>query len=346
MDRVTFSKPSLPSIDSTPPTPQLDLQESILAVAATLKTDRHRVPLLLRLKAWWDGSDVVVHARRSGTGDAAPTRQVIGEPDPNRPWETPRVLLAQMLWGAGFSHPGGADEAIKLANPFALDPAMTVLELGAGLGGGARAVVEQFGVWVNGHESDREFATAGMQLSTQAGLAKKAEIKLSLPDEPEIRPNSVDCIMCRELLHKVADKPRLVRAMEQALKPKGQLVMTDFMLSETGRADSPAVEAWRQSLGADAELWPLDRYTLALGAEKMDVRVTEDITAPYRSLVLRGWADLTRAIGGVSLDQRLAQCMVDELERWMRLVAAIDSGDLKLFRIYALKPGSKTLSDW
>ena len=318
-----------------------------MALAATLKPDRQRVPLLLRLKAWWDGCDVVIHPREAvKAGVATPMRPALGEYDPKRPWETPRVLLAQMLWGAGFSQPGGADEAIQLAKPFALDPAMTVIDLAAGLGGGARAVVEQFGVWVSGYEADPEYAAAGMELSAQAGLGKKAEISLSLPDDLEIRTNSVDCVMCRELLHKVADMARLLHVVEQALKPSGQLVLTDYMLSEPGRADSAAVTAWRQSTGNTAELWSLDRYTLALGAEKMDVRVTEDITAAARRMTLGAWAELTRTLAGATLAPPLAQCMVDELERCMRLVAAIDSGDLKLFRIYALKTGSKTLSDW
>src|SRR5690606_36765044 len=146
---------------------------SILTVAAALKSEL-RVPLLTRLKAWWNGSEIVLRRIESERKLAAPARQVIGAPDPNRPWETPRVVLAQMLWGAGFSHPGGAEEALKLAKPFALNPAMTVVDLAAGLGGGARAMVDAFGVWVSGYEVDRELAAAGMQLSAQVGQAKKA----------------------------------------------------------------------------------------------------------------------------------------------------------------------------
>lgn len=318
-----------------------------MAVAANFKPVPHRIPFGLRLKAWWSGYDVVLHQRQAANaGKEAPARPVIGARDPALPWQTPRVILAQMLWGEGFSLPGGAAEACTLAKPFALDPAMTVVDLAAGLGGGARAIVEQFGVWVAGYEADRDYAAAGMQFSTQQGMGKKAEISLSAPDELEIRTASIDCVLCRQLLHKVRDKDRLLRVVEQALKANGQLVLTDYMLSDPSSADSPAVKAWLQADGNGAGLWSLDDYTRALGAQKMDVRVSEDITAAYRGAVLAAWADLTKAITGAALAPEFSQCMVDELERWMRLVAAIDSGDVKVFRIYALKASAKTLSDW
>jgi len=60
-----------------------------------------KVPLKLRLKAWWDGCDVIVH-QREGQGEPAPPpapRRVISYRDPERPWQTARAKLACMLWG-------------------------------------------------------------------------------------------------------------------------------------------------------------------------------------------------------------------------------------------------------
>lgn len=319
-----------------------------MTLVANIKAEPPRVPLRLRLKAWWEGSDLVVHQREAASSAVPnrPARPIVGKLDPARPWETRRIILSQMLWGEGFSLPGGAEEALRLAKPFALDPAMTVIDLNAGLGGGARAIVERFGVWVAGYELDRELAAAGMQLSIRDGLGKKAEIVVYRPDQLEIRPASIDCVMCRELLHRVSDKPALLQTINQGLKPKGQLVMTDYMLSDPERAGNAPVRTWLDGADGPVELWSADQYTRALGAEKLEVRVTEDISVAYRRMVLAGWAGLTRAIGGASVAPELARCLVKELERWMRLVAAIDSGDLQVVRIYALKAGSKMLSDW
>src|SRR5690606_22506608 len=109
------------------------------------------------------------------------------------------------------SHPGDTAHVLELVKPFALDPAMTMVDLCAGLGGGMRAVVEAFGVWVDGLEPDRELAEAGMQISTMAGLAKKAPISHYAPESLDLRAGTVDCLLCRQLLHRLDDKPRYLR---------------------------------------------------------------------------------------------------------------------------------------
>lgn len=311
------------------------------------KTGRPRVPLGIRLKAWWEGCDVIVRQRaRAAPAVVTPERRVIGYRDPERPWETPRVKLAQMLWGEGFSHPGGTEEAIKLVKPFGLNPAMTVLDLSGGLGGGPRALVEEFGVWVTGLERDREFAEAGAQLSTLAGLAKKADIGVFVPDKLDIRDDSTDCILCREVLHAVPNKARMLRVISQGLKPRGQLLFTDYMLASDASAESAPIKAWL-ALEPDLELWSLDDHTRLLADQKLDVRVTEDITDGFRRMVIGAWADLTSSTAGASLSPELKECLVSELDRWTRRIAAFDSGDLKVFRVYALKTASsKMLSDW
>lgn len=307
------------------------------------------VPLRLRLKAWWNGCDVVMHRRHRATPDAnaTPARRVIGARDPARPWETPRVQLAQLLWGAGFSHPGGPEEVLHLAKPFGLDPAMTVLDLTAGLGGGPRALAESFGVWVTGLEQDKEFAEAGRELSRLGGYAKKANIAAFAPASVELRPSSIDCVMCRQLFHGVPDKPRLLRTIYQALKPRGQLLFTDFMLAEPGREDSEAVRAWIASEPMPVAAWTVEECARALACEKLDVRITEDITAPFRRMVIGAWADLIAGAADATLTDEFKQCMVTELERWARRIAAFDSGDLRVYRVYARKPAdTKLLSDW
>jgi cyclopropane fatty-acyl-phospholipid synthase-like methyltransferase len=322
-----------------------------LAVAVKSKSDPApvplKVPLKLRLKAWWEGCDVIVHQREAEAAPmAAPLpRRVIDYRDPDRPWQTPRAKLACMLWGEGFSHPGDTEHVLQLVKPFALDPAMTVVDLCAGLGGGARAIVEEFGVWVSGMEPDPELAEAGMQISTKAGLAKKAEIAQYDPAALDIRAGTVDCFLCRQLLHRVEDKPRFLRAVDRALKNRGQVVLTDYMLADPSRAESPAIKAWRDCEGVPLHLWTVEQYAAAFKQEGLEVRVTEDMTAPYRSMVLNGWAALTAATDGASLAPELVRALVDELERWTRRIAALESGDLKLVRFYALKDnGIRALS--
>lgn len=317
-----------------------------MTATARLRSEVPNVPFTLRLKAWWKGYDVVVRPKSPARAATAPARPVIGRLDPDMPWRTHAVILSELLWGEGFSLPGGAEEALRLAKPFALDPAMTVVDLNAGLGGGVRAVVEAFGVWVGGYDPSGELATAGMQLSALAGLGKQAAVACYRPEALELRPGSIDCVMARELLHRVDDKERFLNTVHDGLKPNGQVVLTDYVLATPESGESQAVRSWAGSVGEPVTPCTQEEYARLLGAAKLEARVTEDITADHRRMVLAGWADLTAALAGSSIDPEFARCLVTELERWMRLVAALDSGHLKAVRIYALKAGTKMLSDW
>lgn len=301
-----------------------------------------------RFEAWWEGREFVAGAADEPTpdGESAPGRKVIGYRDPARPWETARVLLLQRLWGEGFALPGGPQHAAELVKPLALNPAMTVVDLSAGLGGGVRAMAESYGIWVDGLEQDRALAEAGTQLSIMAGLGKKAPVNVFDPDKYEFRPGSCDCVLARELLYRVADKKRLLLQMATALKHGGQLLLTDFVLREPGAAGSPAVEAWRKADPMRPSPWAVQDYTLGLAACKLETRISEDTTTAYRAMAMAGWAAFTKAAKGHRVDAEMAKCLASEVELFTRRMAALDSGDLMVYRIHALKQAGKMLSDW
>lgn len=309
--------------------------------AAAKKPDRPRPPLKLRLKGWWEGFDVVhgrsPEDRTPEPAPAAPERRVIGIADPDRPWQTARTKVNAMLWGEGFSLPGDADHVLQLVKPFALDPAMTVVDLCAGLGGGARAIVEAFGIWVTGMEPDPELAAAGMQISTITGFARKASIVHYDPASLDLRAGTVDCILCRQLLHRVEDKPRFLAALDRGMKARGQIVLTDYVLADPARQHSPAVEAWVSSEGHPLHLGPADTYRRAFEDQGFEVRVSEDMTAEFRRMVLNGWAGLASTIENCSLEPELVRALAGELERWTRRIAAMEGGDVRLMRYYMRK---------
>src|SRR3546814_15795585 len=71
-----------------------------------------------------------------------------------------RVDVRQRLFGPGNAGPGGSEHAIEVVQAFGLTPVHTVLDLSAGLGGPATAIVQRFGVWITGYELDPELAEA------------------------------------------------------------------------------------------------------------------------------------------------------------------------------------------
>ncbi len=79
----------------------------------------------------------------------------------------------------------------------------------------------------------------------------------------------------------------------------------------------------------------------------LDVRVTEDITASFHKQVTGAWATYIASFERDGIDDQIAPVLVDEFEIWARRIQLIESGDLKVCRIHALKRNTDLmLSDW
>jgi len=296
-----------------------------------------------RLAAWWEGTELLdvpagsVSAAASAAGsDAAEEEGPIRYVPPKQRWETSRLSLVQTVWGEGFTTPGGRKHTLDMVTSFGLDPAMSVLDLGTGLGGAARAMCEKFGVWVTGLEADMDLVEAGMALSVKAGMSEKAQVLAFDPATFEHKQGSVDCVFSKEFLFAVADKNKFLKAVADLLKPKGQFMFTDFMLSEP-HLRTPAIKNWVENEPLTPHPWALEDYEVGLVSARLNIRVTEDITKVFRAMVIKGWANYTDNAepGSVGLDT--APALVDEVELWTRRIQAIDSGDLKVYRIHAFK---------
>ena len=140
------------------------------------------------------------------------------------------MKVAQWLWGDGFIMPGGSDFVLELVKPFGLTPAMSMLDLSAGLGGPARAIAQASGTYVTGLERSAERAKLGMAMSTKVNLQKRAAIGQYNPETVELRPNGFDCILGRGATYNVAEKERLLRVLYQGMKQRGQLLLNEFTL--------------------------------------------------------------------------------------------------------------------
>ena len=75
------------------------------------------------------------------------------------------LTVRQWLWGPGFIIPGNAEYVLGLVKPFAPNPAMSFLDVAAGLGGPARAIATAFDIYITGLERDDDVARRGMEMS-------------------------------------------------------------------------------------------------------------------------------------------------------------------------------------
>ncbi len=311
--------------------------------------DKDGFSLRERLTAWWEGYDLLETAAEP-TPAAEPAEpevtHVVHYEPPKQRWETSRVILVQKVWGEGFATPGGHKHILNMVQIFGLDPSMSVLDLGAHLGGAARTLCGKFGVWVTGFEADANLAEAGMGLSVKAGMGEKAPVHAFDPDTFEHKQGSVDCVFSKEFLISVADKPRFLKAVEVLLKPKGQFLFTDFMLAKP-HLRSPTLKNWIENEPQTPHAWALEDYEAALAGARLDTRVVEDVTKAFRAMVIKGWADYTESTRPGSVGIETAPALVDEVELWTRRIQAIDSGDLKVCRVHAFKKKhGPMMSNW
>ena len=166
-----------------------------------------------RFMAWWEGYEPPTTRLKA----PAPTHEVHYEVEKQQ-WETTRLRLIQEVWGEGFSSPGGTDHILEMVKLFALDPAMSVIDLGAGLGGATRAMCESFGVWVNGFEADNDLAEAAQALSHKAGLAKRASITVFDSETFTRKAKSADCVFSKEFMYTVEDKKEFLTVYMNSLE--------------------------------------------------------------------------------------------------------------------------------
>lgn len=301
-----------------------------------------KLPLGIRLKAWWDGYDLEVH-RRLVAEQAVPAHAVRYERE-RLAWETPRIELAQQLWGEGFNCPGEADQTRALIKPVGLDESMSVLEVGSGLGGSARLIAQEFGSWVTALEPNAGLAQAAAALSEKAGLARKAAVQACDIENLEVKRAGYDCILARQALFGVDNKLGALSAMAEGLKAKGQLIVTDFVRSDTA---GKHYERWRNAENVKAEPWRAEDYAETIKELGLDLRVAADVSAEYREALVEGWGAYMAEVGKRQLDPEQAQIVKEEAELWTLRKAALDSGELRLYRFHALSTrSSRLLSDW
>jgi Cyclopropane fatty acid synthase and related methyltransferases len=323
------------------------------ATAMTEKNhDEHagapRLNLKTRLHAWWEGYDLSGLKGQKAEEEAAKPATPAPAPQAAAPargpgvnrwgkplWTATRIEVAEKLWGEGFNTPGGHDHIPYLVKPLGLNPAMSVLDLSAGLGGTSRTMASKYGCWVTGLEASEPLAKEAMVRSFKVGLEKKAAIETYDPENFSY-PKRVDAIVYKEGMFSVLHKDQLFDGMEMALKPRGHLLMTDYVV-DPAVAGAKAVQVWCNKEPMQPHLWSKEQMAAAFAQRNLDLRIAEDITDTHRGLILSAIQGLVEHLERHHLNHDTKIAVMDEVEMWVRRIAAIEAG-MKVFRFYALKP--------
>jgi cyclopropane fatty-acyl-phospholipid synthase-like methyltransferase len=299
-----------------------------------------------RFIAWWEGYYLPEEDDEPPADDrplmlterAPPAEPTVAEvDDPNKIWSRWRIEAAEHIWGRDFVIPGGAEYAVKLAKPLGLGPATSLVDLSAMLGGGTRAMVDAFGVWITGLEADPDLAEEGDKRSRQRDLENKAPIRAYDPARVELKTASFDRVFSRDLIYLLPDREKelLLTAVHRGLKEKGHLLFTDLVLKDD--APTEIAQNWARRERPQAHPWSVDRMMAKLSALDFDVRICEDETDYYRSYILQAFADLVAKLEARAIPKAIQAKVFEEAERWAARMTAIDKGGLRSYRIHAIK---------
>lgn len=319
------------------------------------------VPLKLRLKAWWEGYDTDDIKKR------ITERQPHEEPKANEPafeapkapataenldpWDNATVDIAQYIWGKGFCGPGGPDYIVSLSKLLALSPEMSMLQIGAGLGGPARVLVDRFGVWITGFEESANLVEKGRKLSKMAGLEKKAQLEQYEPESFDGFDRKYDRALSKEALYTIEDKGAMIAKIEDKLKPGGLFLLTEYVISSDSVLGKDRYKEW--VVGERSHPYPVlsDELVEMLKKNRLQVRVSEDISMQYVDMINKAWAGADEVAAKLAKREDgtiMIQTLMREAEFWTRRKKMLETGDLKLWRIVANKKsgGPSMMSDW
>ena len=303
-------------------------------------------------KVWVGAADAVaaaaVPARQYDapqTGSGTPGSMPVAKTAPFPPgkWPEPRIAAVQSLWGDGFIAPGGATEAIRLAEPLALDQRATLLLVGGGLGGPAHAIATTFDTWVTSCEAEPVLAAIA---SKRAALLNDADgpdsgtghMTFAAWDtgNPTFMRNSSNHVLSLEALRGTQAAP-FVDAIAGALRPHGQVVMTELVADLRPDGTDREFAAWCRLENRLPALPKPEEVSAALTRQHFDVRVVEDISDRHVTQTLAGWRGAVRGLsGGPRPAVTQAAAFVTEAELWLLRIRLMRRLGLRLMRWHAI----------
>lgn len=247
-----------------------------------------------------------------------------------------RLAVLTALWGDGFIGPGGEEEALRLAKPLGLSSSHSLLHLGAGLGGGTRAIARSSGAYVTGFDLDPGLVEAASAAAQKAGMARRAAIERLDPKLPAIRAGYFHHALVQEAFWPLDDKQPVLAAMVQGVKPGGQLMLTDLVRAENDPTDA-AWSAWAVLERASPHLGTEKQMGRAMLGQGLDIRIVEDVTQRHVTQALAAWMNRVTILRRTRPTPRQAALLVREAELWLRRCRLMQEGRIRMLRWHAIR---------
>jgi len=143
-----------------------------------------------------------------------------------------RPLTPDQLAALDQFHTRGLAATAELARLAGLTTEMSVLDVGAGIGGPARFLAATLGCRVTGVDLSEPFVEAARYLTQRTGQGGQVSFQtasaLALPFEE----GSFDAVLLQHVAMNIADRPLLYREIRRVLKPGGKFATYDVVKAD------------------------------------------------------------------------------------------------------------------
>ena len=186
------------------------------------------------------------------------------------------ILRSEKMYGEGFQSPGGLDAVRGFCGRLRMRQGMKILEVGSGLGGSVFYLAETHGADVLGLDVSAEMVALSTERKEEKGLSnvsfRQGDIRTS-----DLETGTFDLVWTRDCVLHAPEKDLVWRNVYAALKPGGQLFVTDFC-----RGIGPVSDEFGTYVEeCQYHLLNLDEYVQTLEAAGFKQVRMEDITTAF-----------------------------------------------------------------
>src|SRR3546814_18363193 len=119
------------------------------------------------------------------------------------------------------------------------------------------------------------------------------------------------------------------------IRPRGQLLFTDYVLAE--KADERAVYTWAEDEPKRPYPWTMRDYEDMLTDARLDIRIKEDITDAVYAIITGSWAHFLSSLKGKRVDKDTTARLATAVQRWTRSPRETDARAMALWRLPSTK---------
>jgi sarcosine/dimethylglycine N-methyltransferase len=148
-------------------------------------------------------------------------------------------LTPQQLGALDQFHTRGLAATAELATLAGITAGMSVLDVGAGIGGPARFLAATYGCRVVGVDLSEPFVEAARYLTERTGLGGQVTFEVASALELPFGDRRFDRVLLQHVAMNIADRARLYREIRRVLRPGGRFATFDVVLN-SGEPHYPA----------------------------------------------------------------------------------------------------------